>query len=172
MVAEPTIDETRRILQHVRPRLERNYGVRIDDDAIEMALEMSPRYMRHLRLPDKAIGWLDTAAVRAEIDRRPDVRAADVVSVISQAARIPEDMVFREVSDRFSDLEERLGARVIGQARGGAGRGAPADPEQGPAQGRLRPSGWRAALPRPDRRRQDRAGQGRRRSPSSATRRR
>jgi ATP-dependent Clp protease ATP-binding subunit ClpA len=115
MVAEPSIDETRRILQHVRPRLERNYGVRIDDDAIEMALEMSPRYLRHLRLPDKAIGWLDTAAVRAEIDRRPDVRGDDVVSVVSASARIPEDMVFRDVSDRFSDLEQRLGARVIGQ---------------------------------------------------------
>jgi ATP-dependent Clp protease ATP-binding subunit ClpA len=115
MVSEPSIDETRRILQHVRPRLERNYGVRIDDDAIEMALEMSPRYLRHLRLPDKAIGWLDTAAVRAEIDRRPDVRGDDVVSVVSASARIPEDMVFRDVSDRFSDLEQRLGARVIGQ---------------------------------------------------------
>jgi ATP-dependent Clp protease ATP-binding subunit ClpA len=115
LVSEPTIEETRRILQHVRPRLERNYGVRIDDDAIEMALDMSPRYLRHLRLPDKAIGWLDTAAVRAEIDRRPDVRSADIASVVSTAAQIPEDMVFREVSDRFSNLEERLGARVIGQ---------------------------------------------------------
>jgi ATP-dependent Clp protease ATP-binding subunit ClpC len=114
-VAEPSLDETRRILRHVRPRLERNYGVRIDDDAIETTLEMSSRYMRHLRLPDKAIGWLDTASVRAEIDRRPDVRSADVVAVISQAARIPEDMVFREVADRFSDIESRLETRVVGQ---------------------------------------------------------
>ena len=34
---------------------------------------MSPRYMRHLQLPDKVIGWLDTAAVKAEIDRRWEV---------------------------------------------------------------------------------------------------
>ena len=115
-VAEPTIDETRRILRHIRPRLERNYGVRIDDDAIETTLDLSARYMRHLRLPDKAIGWLDTASVRAEIDRRPEVRAADVVSVISQAARIPEDMVVRNVSDRFRDIETKLSARVVGQA--------------------------------------------------------
>ncbi len=114
-VAEPTIDETRRILQHVRPRLERNYGVKVDDEAIEMALQMSPRYQRHLRLPDKAIGWLDTASVRAEIDRRPEVRASDVVSVISQTARIPEDMVFRDVNDRFRDIEVKLAERIIGQ---------------------------------------------------------
>jgi ATP-dependent Clp protease ATP-binding subunit ClpA len=114
-VPEPTIDETRRILFHVRSRLERNYGVRIDDDAIEMTLAMSPRYLRHLRLPDKAIGWLDTAAVRAEIERRFEVRERDIAAVVSTAARIPQDMVFREVTERFRDLESRLGERVVGQ---------------------------------------------------------
>jgi ATP-dependent Clp protease ATP-binding subunit ClpC len=76
---------------------------------------MSPRYMRHLRLPDKAIGWLDTAAVRAEMARRSEVTKADVVSVISHAAQIPEDMVFRDVTDRFKDVEARLQQRVVGQ---------------------------------------------------------
>ena len=114
-VAEPTIEETRRILYSLRPRFERNYSVRLKDEAIETALELSPRYMRHLRLPDKAIGWLDTAAVRAEIDRRWEVRAADVVSVISQAAQIPEDMVCRDVTERFGDLEGSLARRVVGQ---------------------------------------------------------
>jgi ATP-dependent Clp protease ATP-binding subunit ClpA len=114
-VDEPTIEETRHILSNLRPRLERNYSVRILDAAIETALELSPRYMRHLQLPDKIIGWLDTAAVKAEIARRWDVDGADVVSVISQVSNIPEDMVFRDVNDRFRDLEERLSARVVGQ---------------------------------------------------------
>ena len=114
-VAEPTIDETRTILYNLRPRLERNYSVRIKDEAIETALEMSPRYMRHLQLPDKVIGWLDTAAVRAEIGKRWEVTGGDVVHVISNVARIPEDMVFREVTDRFRNVEETLGERVIGQ---------------------------------------------------------
>jgi ATP-dependent Clp protease ATP-binding subunit ClpC len=116
-VCEPSIDETRRILYNLRPRLERNYAVRILDEAIETALDMSPRYMRHLRLPDKVIGWLDTASVRAEIDRRFEVRTDDVVSVISHVAGIPEDMVFREVTDRFRDIEDRLSTRVIGQKK-------------------------------------------------------
>src|SRR5205085_4243277 len=116
-VAEPSIDETRTILYNLRPRLERNYSVRIKDEAIETALEMSPRYMRHLQLPDKVIGWLDTAAVKAEIDRRWEIDGQDVVQVISQVARIPEDMVFREVTDRFRDVEDRLGTRVVGQRK-------------------------------------------------------
>jgi ATP-dependent Clp protease ATP-binding subunit ClpA len=89
--------------------------VRIQDAAIETALEMSPRYMRHLQLPDKVIGWLDTAAVKAEISRRWEVTSNDVVNVISKVAQIPEDMVFREVSDRFRNMEARLGERVVGQ---------------------------------------------------------
>src|SRR4030095_4915673 len=67
--------------------------------------------------PDKVIGWLDTAAVKAEIDRRWEVTAEDVVDVISQVARIPEDMAFREVTAHFRYIEERLGERVVGQRK-------------------------------------------------------
>jgi ATP-dependent Clp protease ATP-binding subunit ClpA len=117
MVPEPSLQDARRILLGLRPRLERLYSVRLLDEAIDAVLELSPRYERHHHLPDKAIGWLDTAAVRAEMDRRWDVTAADVVAVVSQAARIPEDMVFRDVGDRFKDLEARLARRVVGQRR-------------------------------------------------------
>jgi len=114
-VCEPTLEETRRILYNLRPRLERNYSVRLLDEAVETALDLSPRYMRHLHLPDKVIGWLDTAAVRAEIDRRWEVKKEDIVSVISHCAQIPEDMVFRDVTDRFKDIEAQLQKRIIGQ---------------------------------------------------------
>ncbi len=116
-VCEPTIDETRRILYNLRPRLERNYSVRITDEAIDTALDLSPRYMRHLHLPDKVIGWLDTAAVRAEVDRRVEVKKDDVVAVISHVAQIPEDMVSRDVTDRFKDMETQLQQRVVGQKK-------------------------------------------------------
>jgi ATP-dependent Clp protease ATP-binding subunit ClpA len=114
-VPEPSIEETRRILYNLRPRLERNYSVRLLDEAIETALELSPRYMRHLRLPDKVIGWPDTAVVLAEIDRRWEVKTDDIVGVIAHAAQIPEDMVYRDVTDRFKDIEDRLQTRIIGQ---------------------------------------------------------
>jgi ATP-dependent Clp protease ATP-binding subunit ClpA len=43
------------------------------------------------------------------------VKKEDIVSVISHVAQIPEDMVFRDVSDRFKDIEAKLQKRVIGQ---------------------------------------------------------
>jgi ATP-dependent Clp protease ATP-binding subunit ClpA len=116
-VEEPTLDETREILMGLKPRLEKNYSVTISDEAINTALEMSPKYIRNLHLPDKAIGWLDTASVKVEINEPKSlvVRPEHIIDVISQESRIPKDMIYRDTSDRFVSMEEDLGHRVIGQ---------------------------------------------------------
>jgi ATP-dependent Clp protease ATP-binding subunit ClpA len=116
-VVEPSITETREILLGLRPRLEKNYSVKISDDAINTALEMAPKYIRNLHLPDKAIGWLDTAAVKVEINepQKMTVQPEHIIDVISQESRIPRDMIFRDTSDRFASVEAMLGRRVIGQ---------------------------------------------------------
>jgi ATP-dependent Clp protease ATP-binding subunit ClpA len=116
-VDEPSLSETREILLGLRPRLERNYSVTISDDAINTALEMAPKYIRNLHLPDKAIGWLDTAAVKVEINE-PEamiVKPEHIIDVISQESHIPRDMISRDTTDRFSEMEADLGNRVIGQ---------------------------------------------------------
>ena len=116
-VDEPTIDQTKEILFGLRPRLEKNYSVTISDEAINTALEMSPKYIRNLHLPDKAIGWLDTASVKVEINEPSSliVKPEHIIDVISQESRIPKDMIYRDTSDRFSQMELDLGNRVIGQ---------------------------------------------------------
>jgi ATP-dependent Clp protease ATP-binding subunit ClpA len=116
-VDEPSLDETRQIVQGVRQRLEKNYSVQITDEAIDTALEMAPRYVRNLHMPDKVIGWLDTASVKVEINspEAPLVRREHVIDVISQESRIPRDMVFRDTNERFMEIEKRLSARVVGQ---------------------------------------------------------
>ncbi|MCC6744920.1 MAG: ATP-dependent Clp protease ATP-binding subunit, partial [Acidobacteria bacterium] len=116
-VSEPSIDETRLILDGVRPRLEKNYSVQITDDAISAALEMAPRYIRSHHMPDKVIGWLDTAAVKVEIASpdTPEVRREHVIEVISQESQIPSDMIFRETNERFAEMESRIAGRVVGQ---------------------------------------------------------
>ncbi|HSB09050.1 MAG TPA: ATP-dependent Clp protease ATP-binding subunit [Blastocatellia bacterium] len=116
-VDEPSVDDTRKIIAGVRPRLERNYSVTISDEAIETALEMAPRYVRNLHLPDKVIGWLDTASVKVEINQpeMAEVKGEHIIDVISQESRIPRDMIFRDTNDRFAHMESALSARVIGQ---------------------------------------------------------
>jgi ATP-dependent Clp protease ATP-binding subunit ClpC len=116
-VDEPSVEDTRKIIAGVRPRLERNYSVTISDEAIETALEMAPRYDRNLHLPDKVIGWLDTASVKVEISQPElsEVRSEHIIDVISQESHIPRDMIFRDTNDRFAHMESALSARVIGQ---------------------------------------------------------
>ncbi|MBI5561467.1 MAG: ATP-dependent Clp protease ATP-binding subunit [Deltaproteobacteria bacterium] len=115
-IQEPTVGETRKILYGIRSRLEKNYSVRITDEAVETALEMSTRYMRSLKMPDKVIGWLDTSCVKVEIHRPGEpVGTHDVIEVISQETKIPRDMIFRDTNARFKDMEESLARRVVGQ---------------------------------------------------------
>src|SRR5687768_6023866 len=116
-VEEPTIDETKEIVLVLRPRLEKNHSVTISDEAINTALEMSPKYIRHLRLRGTTIAWLDTSSAKVEINHPAGliVKAEHIIEVISQESRIPKDMIYRDTSDRFSQMEIDLGQRVIGQ---------------------------------------------------------
>jgi ATP-dependent Clp protease ATP-binding subunit ClpA len=115
-VQEPSVNEAREILRGIRPRLEKNYSVQIADEAIETALSMAPRYQHNLRLPDKAINWLDTASVKVEMEDLPrPVGPEDVIRIISQETRIPQEMVYRDTTHRFKELEEALAQRVVGQ---------------------------------------------------------
>ena len=116
-IDEPTTEETREILIGLKPRLEANYGVTVLDEAIDFAISMSDRYARSLRLPDKVINWLDTACVRVEIRGGEDksVGAKDVLEVVSSETKTPQDLVRRDVIDRFRNMEERISHRLVGQ---------------------------------------------------------
>ncbi len=116
-VKEPSLEEMRQIVYGIRNRMGRNYGVVVRDEAIETALQMAPRYQRWLKLPDKVIGWLDTAFVKAETKHPdfPEVTVHDVIEVIAKEAQVPVDMVSRDILDRFDSIEGALGQRVVGQ---------------------------------------------------------
>lgn len=115
-VRESSLADTRKILYGVRTRLENNYGVKISDEAIEEALSLAPRYQHSLRLPDKPIAWLDTSCVKVEINRPDDqVKSKDIVEVVSQEARVPIDMVYRDTTDRLHNMEEAIARRIVGQ---------------------------------------------------------
>lgn len=115
-IQEPSVDETRKILYGIRPRLEKSYSVKVTDEAVETGLDMSQRYMRSLKMPDKVIGWLDTSCVKVEINRPSEpVGPDDIIEVISQETRIPRDMIFRDTVGRFKDMEKTLARRVVGQ---------------------------------------------------------
>ncbi len=59
---EPSIDESIQILKNLKPILEAHHNISIDDDAIQLAVTLSDRYISDRYLPDKAIDLLDEAS--------------------------------------------------------------------------------------------------------------
>ncbi len=67
MVEEPTVEDTIKILEGLRDRYEAHHGVKITDEALEAAAELSNRYITDRFLPDKAIDLIDEAASMVRI---------------------------------------------------------------------------------------------------------
>lgn len=77
---EPTAEESIRILKGVRDKYEAHHRVKITDEAIEAAVNMSVRYISDRFLPDKAIDLIDEAASKIRIKMLtapPDVKALE-----------------------------------------------------------------------------------------------
>ena len=66
-VQEPSIKDTITILKGIRDKYEAHHNVKITDEAIEAASQMSSRYINDRFLPDKAIDLIDEAASRARL---------------------------------------------------------------------------------------------------------
>ncbi len=68
MVNEPDREGALAILRGVREGMERHHRMKITDDALEAAVDLSVRYLPELFLPDKAIDLLDEGASRAHLE--------------------------------------------------------------------------------------------------------
>ena len=68
MVDPPSVEETIEILKGIRPNYEKFHNVKISDEAISAAAQLSDRYISDRFLPDKAIDLIDEAASRAKVN--------------------------------------------------------------------------------------------------------
>lgn len=74
IVSEPTINDTIEILKGLRDKYEAHHKIKISDEAITAAVELSQKYINDRFLPDKAIDVLDEAAsmLRLRTSNEPD----------------------------------------------------------------------------------------------------
>jgi len=74
MIDEPTIDDAISILRGLKERYETYHKIKIKDEAIIAAVELSNRYISDRFLPDKAIDLIDEASAKAriEVDSSPE----------------------------------------------------------------------------------------------------
>ncbi|RKW23236.1 AAA family ATPase [Candidatus Gracilibacteria bacterium] len=67
LVNEPTKEDAIAILRGIKPVYETHHGIKITDDAVLSAVDLSSRYITDRKLPDKAIDLLDEAAARVKM---------------------------------------------------------------------------------------------------------
>ena len=118
LVGEPTVDDTIEILRGLRDRYEAHHQVRITDEAVVAAAELSDRYITARFLPDKAIDLMDQAAARVRLraktplsdTREVEDRLAALNREKDQAVADEEYERAKELRDRIKDTEAELKA--------------------------------------------------------------
>lgn len=109
MVDEPDVQSTISILRGLKERYENHHKVRIKDDAIIAAVELSNRYITDRFLPDKAIDLMDEAAakLRLEVDSVPE--ELDVIERNIKQLEIEREAIKRENdTKKLAQLKEEI----------------------------------------------------------------
>jgi ATP-dependent Clp protease ATP-binding subunit ClpC len=112
LVPEPTVDETIEILQGLKDRYEAFHRVRISDEAIVAAAELSDRYVRDRFLPDKAIDLIDQASARIRLrTKTKDTDTRSLEEDLRRLARERDQAKASEDYDRAGELKDQIGTR-------------------------------------------------------------
>src|SRR5699024_10852162 len=131
-VDEPTLEETTLILKGLRDRYEAHHRVKITDEAIEMAVQLSERYITERFLPDKAIDLIDEAGSKVRLksytkaanikeleEKLEEVRKEKDAAVQSQefekaaSLRDSEQYLREELEETKNDWKEKQGQEDI-----------------------------------------------------------
>ncbi len=109
MVDEPSVDETIQIIKGLRDRYEAHHRVRITDDAIDAAAQLSHRYISGRFLPDKAIDLIDEAGSRTRLritTMPPEMRTLE--KEVEKVKQEKEEAIKTQEFERAADLRDKM----------------------------------------------------------------
>ena len=96
MVDEPSPEDAISILRGLKERYENHHKVRIQDDAIIAAVQLSHRYITDRFLPDKAIDLMDEAAAKLRMERDSQPEELDEITRRLRQLEIEREAIKRE----------------------------------------------------------------------------
>lgn len=109
MVDEPTPAESISILRGLKERYENHHKVKIEDDALIAAVELSHRYITNRFLPDKAIDLVDEAASKLRLEMNSVPEPIDDLNSRIRQLEIEREAIKREgVSMKMDKIKEDL----------------------------------------------------------------
>ncbi len=109
LVGEPSVEDTVQILRGLRDNYEAHHQVRITDEALDAAAELSDRYVTDRFLPDKAIDLIDQAGARVRLRvKTPSADTREQERRLEQLTRDRDQAVAAENYERASELRDRI----------------------------------------------------------------
>jgi len=109
MVDEPDEESSIAILRGLKERYENHHKVRIKDDAIIAAVQLSQRYISDRFLPDKAIDLIDEAAAKLRIEMDSVPQGLDEISRKISQLEIERAAIKRDGDEaRIADLDKQI----------------------------------------------------------------
>ena len=116
IIEEPSVDDTIEIIKGLKPKYEEHHKLRIADDAIIAATELSYKYITDRFLPDKAIDIIDEAASKLRIQtsalppegKELEKQLKAVIKQKEDAIRNQEFETASSLRDDEADLKERI----------------------------------------------------------------
>ncbi|MBQ2020235.1 MAG: ATP-dependent chaperone ClpB [Rikenellaceae bacterium] len=109
MVDEPSVEDAVSILRGLKERYENHHQVRIKDEAIVAAVELSHRYITSRFLPDKAIDLVDEAAARLRLEMNSVPEEIDTLDRRARQIEIEREAIRREGDEqRVEELSHEL----------------------------------------------------------------
>lgn len=116
-VIEPTVSETLEIINGIKHKYEKYHNVVYDVSAIDAIMELSEKFLKTKRYPDKAIDLLDASAAkkRAQTNNDGVVTRSDIENVVSTIANLDINVIACTESTRMTNLPTVLRERVFGQ---------------------------------------------------------
>ena len=122
-IPEPTPEETKHILQQLRPQYEQFHQVTYDEEALDFAVDASYKYVNDRFLPDKAIDLIDEAGAAKEVKSEKgkvkseqSVSKAEIAEVLAKTCKVDAmAMKADDDNDQLETLAPRLLSKIYGQ---------------------------------------------------------
>ena len=120
-INEPSLEDTVTILEGIKSKYEDFHNVKYSKSAIEMAVELSKKYINDRFLPDSAIDVIDEVGASKKIEystvnkKNISITQKDIEDTVAKMAHIPSKATTRSDISLLKNLEKRMQKRVFGQ---------------------------------------------------------
>ncbi|NPA60822.1 MAG: ATP-dependent Clp protease ATP-binding subunit ClpA [Epsilonproteobacteria bacterium] len=116
-IEEPSIENTKMILDGVKDKYEEYHEIYFLDEAIESAIELSVKYLHDRYLPDKAMDIIDEVGANFMLRGKKGVMVTsrDIQESVARMLKLPSTVISIDNRERLMTLADDIKGKIVGQ---------------------------------------------------------